>query len=120
MLIHPPETKRVTQIITESVEIEKEFVRDCLQVGLIGMNATLMSQYIEFVADRLLVALSIPKVYKAQNPFEFMEMISMEGKTNFFERRVSEYQKSGINSSPSSSPSASPAMSRVFCTDEDC
>ncbi len=88
--------ERVLQIILEAVEIEKEFVTDSLPVDLIGMNARLMAQYIEFVADRLLVALGVPKHFNATNPFDFMEMISLQGKTNFFEKRVSEYQKSGV------------------------
>ncbi|ABG57741.1 ribonucleoside-diphosphate reductase small subunit [Cytophaga hutchinsonii] len=88
--------ERVIQIILEAVEIEKEFVTDSLPVDLIGMNARLMQQYIEFVADRLLVALGVPKQFNATNPFDFMEMISLQGKTNFFEKRVSEYQKSGV------------------------
>ena len=83
--------KQVTEIVTESVEIEKEFICDALPCRLIGMNSTLMSQYIEFVADRLLVQLGCDKHYNTQNPFSFMEMISVEGKTNFFEKRVSEY-----------------------------
>ncbi|KAF3362665.1 Ribonucleoside-diphosphate reductase small chain [Chlamydiales bacterium STE3] len=86
-------------LITDAVTIEKEFVRDALPVRLIGMNADLMCQYIEFVADRLLVALGSPKLYNATNPFDFMDMISLTGKTNFFERRVSEYQKSGVMTS---------------------
>lgn len=86
----------IHQIITEAVEIEKEFVTDALPVALIGMNAKAMQQYIEFVADRLLVALQQPPIYKTTNPFDFMEIISMERKTNFFERRVSEYQKIGV------------------------
>jgi len=76
--------------------IEKEFVTDALPVKLIGMNAELMCQYIEFVADRLLVALGCNKVWNATNPFDFMELISLQGKTNFFERRVGEYQKTGV------------------------
>ena len=84
------------QIITDAVAIEKEFVTDALPVKLIGMNADLMSQYIEFVADRLLVELNCPKAYNATNPFDFMEMISLQGKTNFFEKRVGEYQKAGV------------------------
>ena len=83
--------KQVTEIVTESVEIEKEFICDALPCRLIGMNSKLMSQYIEFVADRLLVQLGCDKHYNTQNPFSFMEMISVEGKTNFFEKRVSEY-----------------------------
>ncbi len=88
----------VIEIIKSAVEIEKEFVSDALPVKLIGMNADLMCQYIEFVADRLLNALDIPKIYEATNPFDFMELISLQGKTNFFERRVSDYQKSGVRS----------------------
>jgi ribonucleoside-diphosphate reductase beta chain len=86
----------VKKIITDAVEIEKEFVTDALPVRLIGMNSDLMSQYIEFVADRLLVELGNEKVYNATNPFDFMDMISIQGKTNFFEKRVGEYQKPGV------------------------
>jgi ribonucleoside-diphosphate reductase beta chain len=89
---------RVLEIITHAVEIEKEFVTDALPVQLIGMNAELMRQYIEFVADRLLVELGCSKVYNATNPFDFMEMISLQGKTNFFEKKVAEYQKAGVMS----------------------
>jgi ribonucleoside-diphosphate reductase beta chain len=88
--------EKVTQIIIDAVTIEKEFVSDALPVKLIGMNSDLMCQYIEFVADRLLVALGCPKYYNAANPFDFMEMISLQGKTNFFEKRVAEYQKAGV------------------------
>lgn len=90
----PKET--VTKIITEAVAIEKEFVCDALPVRLIGMNAALMSQYIEFVADRLMDELGNPKVYNVSNPFDFMDMINLQGKTNFFEKRVGEYQKAGV------------------------
>ena len=86
----------VEEIIRDAVMIEKEFVTDALPVKLIGMNADLMCQYIEFVADRLLVALGNERIYKVDNPFPFMEMISLTGKTNFFEKRVGEYKKSGI------------------------
>ena len=86
----------VLTIITEAVTIEQEFLTDALPVAMIGMNSKLMCQYIEFVADRLLVALNLPKHYKAANPFDFMELISLQGKTNFFEKRVGEYQKSGV------------------------
>ena len=82
---------RIHEIIKEAVEIEKEFICDALPCRLIGMNADLMSQYIEFVADRLTVQLGYDKIYNSSNPFEFMEMISIEGKTNFFEKRVGEY-----------------------------
>lgn len=86
----------IQEIIVDAVAIEKEFVTDALPVKLIGMNAELMCQYIEFVADRLLVALGCNKVWNATNPFDFMELISLQGKTNFFERRVGEYQKTGV------------------------
>ena len=82
---------KIYEIIKEAVEIEKEFICDALPCRLIGMNSNLMSQYIEFVADRLLVQLGYDKVYNTNNPFNFMEMISIEGKTNFFEKRVGEY-----------------------------
>jgi ribonucleoside-diphosphate reductase beta chain len=86
----------VKKIITDAVEIEKEFVTDALPVRLIGMNSDLMGQYIEFVADRLLTELGNEKVYNVANPFDFMDMISIQGKTNFFEKRVGEYQKAGV------------------------
>jgi ribonucleoside-diphosphate reductase beta chain len=88
--------EKVQEIITNAVEIEKEFVTDALPVKLIGMNSDLMGQYIEFVADRLLVELGNERVYNATNPFDFMDMISIQGKTNFFEKRVGEYQKAGV------------------------
>ncbi len=88
--------ERVIEIIRDAVEIEKEFVTDALPVNLIGMNAGSMRQYIEFVADRLLNELIGKKIYNATNPFDFMEMISLRGKTNFFEKRVGEYQKAGV------------------------
>lgn len=91
--------ERVAEIITEAVEIEKEFVCEALPVDLIGMNGRLMAQYIEFVADRLLVALGCPKKYNTKNPFDWMELISLQGKTNFFEKRVGEYQKAGVMNS---------------------
>lgn len=86
----------VKKIILDAVEIEKEFVTDALPVKLIGMNSDLMQQYIEFVADRLLVELGNEKIFNVSNPFDFMEMISIQGKTNFFEKRVGEYQKAGV------------------------
>ena len=89
-----PSKKKVLSLIKEAVEIEKEFICEALPCKLIGMNSTLMSQYIEFVADRLIVQLGYEKVYKTANPFDFMEMISLEGKTNFFEKRVGEYSLS--------------------------
>jgi ribonucleoside-diphosphate reductase beta chain len=90
--------ERVHSIIRDAVTIEQEFVTDALPVNLIGMNAKNMAQYIEFVADRLLVSLGYNKIYNASNPFDFMEMISLQGKTNFFEKRVAEYQKAGVMS----------------------
>ena len=86
----------IKDIVKNAVEIEKEFITDSIPCRLIGMNADLMKQYIEFVADRLVVQLGYPKIYESTNPFEFMEMISMEGKTNFFEKRVMEYSKAGV------------------------
>jgi ribonucleoside-diphosphate reductase beta chain len=86
----------VYKIIADAVEIEKEFISEALPVKLIGMNADLMKQYIEFVADRWLGELGYPKMFNATNPFDFMEMISLEGKTNFFEKRVGDYQKAGV------------------------
>lgn len=89
----PLESERIHEIIREAVEIEKEFICDALPCSLIGMNSELMSQYIEFVADRLAVQLGAPKIYKTANPFDFMDLISLEGKTNFFEKKVSEYSR---------------------------
>ena len=86
----------VAAIIGDAVEIEKEFISEALPVDLIGMNAKLMKQYIEFVADRWLGELGYPKMFNATNPFDFMEMISLQGKTNFFEKRVGDYQKAGV------------------------
>ena len=97
----------VEQIIREAVEIETEFVTDSLPVSLIGMNAGLMTKYIQFVADRLLMELGNDKIYNAENPFDFMEMISLQGKTNFFEKRVAEYQKAGVANSGSEGASFS-------------
>ena len=96
-LINKLPIETIEAIIKDAVEIEKYFVTDAIPVALIGMNAELMCQYIEFVADRLLIALGNPKVYHSKNPFPFMEMISVQGKTNFFEKRVSEYQKSWVS-----------------------
>lgn len=95
-LIHKPSEARVKEIVCEAVDIEKEFWADALPCHLLGMNCNLMSQYIEFVSDRLLVALGLNKFYHTANPFTFMENISLEGKSNFFEKRVSEYQKNGV------------------------
>ena len=100
----------VKSIIMDAVAIEKEFVSDALPVKLIGMNSEMMCQYIEFVADRLLVALGINKVYNSENPFQWMELISITGKTNFFEKRVGDYQKAGIMANRDD---------QVFSLDED-
>jgi ribonucleotide reductase beta subunit family protein with ferritin-like domain len=85
---------RIYEIIKEAVEIEKEFICEALPCRLIGMNSMLMKQYIEFVADRLIVQFGYEKIYNSSNPFDFMEMISIEGKTNFFEKRVGDYSLS--------------------------
>lgn len=104
-----PTQARVRDIITSAVDLEVKFLTEALPVGMLGMNATLMTEYIQFVADRLLTELGNPKHYNAENPFPFMENISFEGKTNFFERRVGEYQKSNVINS----------HERVFTLDED-
>ncbi|OAA58054.1 Ribonucleotide reductase [Niveomyces insectorum RCEF 264] len=94
-----PSKQVIQEIIVDAVKIEQEFLTEALPCALLGMNATLMKQYIEFVADRLLVALGNEKVYRSSNPFDFMENISLGGKTNFFEKRVGEYQKAGVMAS---------------------
>jgi len=101
-LVNKPSHEHVQGIIADAVKIEQEFLTDALPVNLIGMNCQLMRQYIEFVADRLLLELQCPKIYNVENPFDFMENISLEGKTNFFEKRVGEYQKCGVMTSPES------------------
>jgi ribonucleoside-diphosphate reductase beta chain len=100
----------VKDIIMDAVAIEKDFVSDALPVKLIGMNSDLMCQYIEYVADRLLISLGQPKVYNAENPFQWMELISIAGKTNFFEKRVGDYQKAGVMGN---------REDQVFSIDED-
>ncbi|KAK5092648.1 Ribonucleotide-diphosphate reductase (RNR), small subunit [Exophiala xenobiotica] len=95
-LNHRPSKDVIEKVIIEAVGIEQEFLTEALPVALLGMNTTLMKQYIEFVADRLLVSMGNPKYYKVTNPFDFMENISLAGKTNFFEKRVGDYQKAGI------------------------
>merc|ERR1712223_1836111 len=99
-LKNKPSESRIVEIVSEAVEIEIEFLTDALPVRLIGMNCDLMSTYIRFVADRLLHELSCKKIYNVDNPFDFMENISLDGKTNFFERRVGDYQKAGVMSTP--------------------
>src|SRR5438034_2439737 len=98
-LKHRPSQKVVQDIITEAVAIEQEFLTEALPCALLGMNAKLMCQYIEFVADRLLVALNNKKYYNSTNPFDFMDNIWLAGKTNFFEKRVGDYQKAGVMAS---------------------
>lgn len=95
-LVNKVSKERITEIIVNALNIEREFITESLPVSLIGMNAKLMTQYLEFVTDRLLVELQCEKVYNSTNPFDFMDMISLQGKTNFFEKRVSEYQKAGV------------------------
>ena len=109
-LINKLSKQQVEKIILDAVEIEKEFVTDALRGRLIGMNSDLMGQYIEFVADRLLMELGNDKVFNTSNPFDFMDMISIQGKTNFFEKRVGEYQKAGVLSGKDS---------QTFSLDED-
>lgn len=104
--------EKVNEIIAEAVAIEKEFITDALPVGLIGMNAKLMQEYIEFVADRWLTELGNPKMFNTPNPFTFMELISLQGKTNFFEKRVGDYQKAGVMAGAG-------AESQEFKLDED-
>ncbi|XP_055624795.1 ribonucleoside-diphosphate reductase subunit M2 [Toxorhynchites rutilus septentrionalis] len=95
-LVQKPSKERVIEIIRDAVVIEQEFLTKALPVDLLGMNCDLMSEYIEFVADRLLLELGFEKIYHTKNPFSFMEFISLEGKTNFFEKKVGEYQKMGV------------------------
>lgn len=95
-IVNKLDPSTIEAIILDAVSIEKEFVSDALPVNLIGMNAELMCQYIEFVADRLLAAVGNEKIYNVENPFPWMDLISLQGKTNFFEKRVGEYQKSGV------------------------
>ena len=95
-LVNKVPKERIIQIIKEALDIEREFITESLPVDLIGMNSRLMEQYLEFVTDRLLTELNCPKSYNSENPFDFMDMISLEGKTNFFEKRVSDYRKAGV------------------------
>ena len=95
MLDNQPSERIVKTIINSGLECEREFITDALEIDLLGMNKNLMIQYIEFVSDRLVMELGFDPIYERENPFEWMELISLTGKTNFFERRVSEYQKAG-------------------------
>jgi ribonucleotide reductase beta subunit family protein with ferritin-like domain len=103
--------ERVHQIVKEAVEIECEFVKDALPVELIGMNSTAMCQYIKFCADRLVKAVGTSKIYNATNPFDWMELISIDGKTNFFEKRVGEYSKAKVGQTSQ--------QGNLFSTEED-
>lgn len=93
-----PSDEAVIGLIREAVAFEQEFISEALPVSLIGMNADMMKEYIEFVADRLLMEIDMKPIYGAKNPFDWMELISLQGKTNFFEKKVSEYQKAGVMS----------------------
>ena len=95
-LVNKVPKEKIRKIIIDALNIEREFVTESLPVSLIGMNAKLMTQYLEFVTDRLLVELECEKEFNVTNPFDFMDMINLQGKTNFFEKRVSEYQKAGV------------------------
>ncbi|MGY8886305.1 MAG: ribonucleotide-diphosphate reductase subunit beta [Flavobacteriales bacterium] len=95
-LINKVPKDRIKEIIVDALDIEREFITESLPASLIGMNSNLMTQYLEFVTDRLLSELQCEKVYNTKNPFDFMDMISLQGKTNFFEKRVAEYQKAGV------------------------
>lgn len=106
-------------IIQDAVRVEKEFVNDSLSVGLIGMNALLMCQYVESVADHLLAELGLPKVYHTQNPFSWMELISLQGKSNFFEKRVGEYMRANLTSSLDGAGSENTSKDKIFTTNED-
>ena len=95
-LVNKVPPKRIKEILVNALDIERMFITESLPISLIGMNAKLMTQYLEFVTDRLLVELGCEKEFNSSNPFDFMDMISLQGKTNFFEKRVSEYQKAGV------------------------
>jgi ribonucleoside-diphosphate reductase beta chain len=95
-LVNKVPKERIREILVDALNIERTFITESLPASLIGMNAKLMTQYLEFVTDRLLVELQCEKEYNVSNPFDFMDMISLQGKTNFFEKRVSEYQKAGV------------------------
>ncbi|KAK3374944.1 ribonucleotide reductase [Podospora didyma] len=119
-----PSKQLIEEIIVDAVKIEQEFLTEALPCALLGMNSNLMKQYIEFVADRLLVALGNEKIYKSSNPFDFMENISLGGKTNFFEKRVGEYQKAGVMASTTKKSSDEPEENKNenggdFAFDED-
>jgi len=113
---HKLTDETVHDIIAGAVAVEQEFICDALPCGLIGMNAGQMTEYIKFVADRLLTSLGHPKMYNVSNPFDWMELISLQGKTNFFEKRVGEYQKTGVMASLDNEGDGNQA---AFALDED-
>lgn len=116
LLQNPLPEYRVRMIVEESVALEREFCCEALSVSLVGINADMMAEYIEFVADRLMVALGYDKIYQTKNPFDWMDMISLQGKTNFFERRVGEYQRAGVMQSVSSNRNK---YEHIFTLNED-
>ena len=95
-LVNKVPPARIKEILLDALTIEREFITESLPISLIGMNAKFMTQYLEFVTDRLLTELNLEKEFNVTNPFDFMDMISLQGKTNFFEKRVGEYQKAGV------------------------
>uniref|UniRef100_A0A914V5P6 ribonucleoside-diphosphate reductase n=1 Tax=Plectus sambesii TaxID=2011161 RepID=A0A914V5P6_9BILA len=109
-VVNKPTIERINEIIMDAVRIEQEFLTEALPVDMIGMNGRLMAQYIEYVADHLLGELNCDRIFNVENPFDFMENISLEGKTNFFEKRVGEYQKMGVMNTPAQ---------RLFSLDSD-
>lgn len=112
-----PSVETITQIIQECVDVERQFVSEALPVDLIGMNSRHMMRYVEFVADALCVALDVPKIYGSENPFPWMDQISLQGKTNFFESRVTEYARAGIDAKGTDAAAA--AAAKTFSLDED-
>ncbi len=111
--------ERLHEIVGEAIEHEKEFICEALSCDLIGMNKRMMAQYVEFCGDRLLVALGAPKLYNSTNPFDWMELISLQGKTNFFERRVAEYQKAGVTNSISQNSAEETGKGNRFSLEAD-
>lgn len=119
-LVRPVDPATIREIIKDAVNIEKNFVCESLPVRLIGMNSDLMSQYIEFVADRLVLQLGCDRIYNSENPFDWMETISLQGKTNFFEKRVADYQRPGLMASAAAAVDPSSSFdARVFDTTSD-
>ena len=119
MLDKPLPEETVHEIVGDAVKHEKEFICEALSVDLIGMNSRMMAQYVEFVADRLLVALGCSKLYNTSNPFDWMELISLQGKTNFFEKRVGEYQKAGVMNSLKAQDENADPSANTFDLDAD-